>query len=471
MIRNLLYAACVLLAVLTACTGTGKSATRELPEKKGLKRPDWISRGETDSHRKTMFWMGVGTGDTPEQAAQSARQEVAAQIRTHVRSRITDVARMQGGSVRERFESISQNITDTKLEGLEIIERYSGRRRCYALAGLNKSVYLGRISDRISELYGKAKESYSQALDAKKEGAFPVCYSRLSRARSSISDLKNPEYFYRSFIRGGTDAGNAAFRLEREISGEISAFLAGVKAEKRNDNQKGAQGEPVAKSLECTFTVFGKPLSGFPVEWKTVRGRAEYEASQRTDSKGITACRVTRIDQSPVQRIRISCSLDVDIPDAAQEKYVRPETLFSIQADTVSQWLIYVDEPGGKKVIMSLLVSDMRTGGVQVNELNLTGAFDEQAFIRQAAGKFAKYNLLTGSFTVREIDRAMGNSTSKAHGYIKGVELSSGRTVFQKRVEKAIGVSFTGDAQESALKALTAAGKQSVEWLKKELGY
>jgi len=459
----------VMLLCLSCAGGGGTSRT--VKTAKTLQRPEWISRGETGTYRKTMFWLGVGTGDTPEQAAQSARQDVSSQIRTHVRSRITDVAQMRDGSVQERFESISQNITDTKLEGLEILERFTGRRRCYALAGLNKSVFLGKISDKVSEAVGKAQSSFSQAKAEKKVGRFSAYYSHLRKALSLINGMKDDEYFYRSFVKGGTDAGNRGFALERETGREINSFLSGVKVEKQGDKQKGSQGKPLGSPLAASFSVFGKPLSGFPVVWKTKRGRVVCDASSRTDAEGMSVCRVTRVEQSPVAAIQVVCSLDTGMPQAGGAEYIRPEAVFSINIDTISKWLVYIQETGNRGVITSCVISDMKSKGVEVHELNLQGTFDQNTFIKQASRKFRDYNLITGSFQVREIDRVMGNSTSRAHGNVKAVQLSSGRILFHETVTNAIGVSHTGDPKESARKALSAAGKKATETVQKQLGF
>ena len=79
------------LAVLIGCTGGGSSTAARPEPAEQTGRPDWIEKGETRTQKKSMFWMAVGSGDTPEEASLSARQEVAAQIKTHIRCKSGEI--------------------------------------------------------------------------------------------------------------------------------------------------------------------------------------------------------------------------------------------------------------------------------------------------------------------------------------------------------------------------------------------
>jgi len=413
----------------------------------------------------------VGTGDTPEQAADSARREVAAQIRTHVRSRLTDVTRLRGNVLKQRFESISQNITDVHLEGLEILKQYKGRRRCYALAGLNKSVYLGKIADRVDKLFREAADERKQAVREKAAGRFAAFYLRLKTAAEKLDRLTDYEYLYRSFRAGGSPSGDAAFRLQREVARELNGFLSSVTAAKEGDGQKARRGRPLPKPLAAVFSAGGKPLAGFPVRWEVTRGRMEIDATSRTDAKGRTTARVVRVEESPVKTARISCRLVLDGMKEHDRRYVQAGTEFTVTVEGASRWLVYVHEPGGGSVVSTALVSDMRSGGVEVHHLTLSGAFDEQAFLEHARKKFPGWNVVIGVLGAGRPEVTMGTATVVVDGRIKAVELSSGRVIFQLSLEKAVGVSYTGDAREALRNALATAGKRAAAVLRKELGY
>ncbi len=456
------------IGLFSGCSGSG--GTSAVKSTDSQERPDWIEKGETSSLKKSMFWLAVGSGDSPEEAAQSARQEVASQIKTRVRARITDILRASGGEVKERFESLSRSITDTQLEGLEILKQYNGRRRSYALAGLNKSVYLGKIESQVSDGYNKARGSFSQAARKKTEGDFLQYVTLCSEALKAIDEVKNPEYFYRSFVQGGTSAGAQALALESTVSGDINDFISSIQVAAEGTPQEGVPGKPLEKPLKAVFTSSGNPVSGFPVIFKTDKGRVSMEPSRVTGSDGSAECKVTYIEKSPVKTIRILASLDISPLPAERFTVKGKEAEFLIQLQAASKWVVYIAESGNSTLVLSGVLSCMRNSGVDVRQLNLQGAFNEDLFVEQASGKLAEYNLIVGSFTAREIDKAMGTSTCRADGYIKGIELSTKRVIFRKSIENVIGVSYTGDASEGCRSALSKAAEKAAEIVKTELG-
>ncbi|MFC1582255.1 LPP20 family lipoprotein [Planctomycetota bacterium] len=474
--KKLITCSLVIFVLLAGCGG-GAPAPKdeEGPAVKTVTgKPEWASSGETRTHAKGRYWLAVGIGDTPQQASQIGREEVAAQIRTHVRSRIMDVARMEGENLKERFESISQSITDERLEGLEIIEQYTGRRRSYALAALNKSTYLGRIRDQVTDLYKKAKAKYDQALAQKAQGGFPAYFTLLSEASEVVQQVRNPEYFLRSFIQGGSQDGELAFKLSNAISGEIIGFLAEIKITVDGSGQKGSAGQALERPLKASFTAFGKPVAGFPVRFTTEKGRVTMEADARTDKDGTAACIVTRIERSPVKTIKLTATLDLAGLKGIQAKYLDKGGEFTIAMDEISKWVIFVAESGKNGIVVSKVVGDMKAAGVEVNQLNLDFDFDEKVLLKAVNGKKAlreQYSLILGNFTAREVDKAMGTSTCRADGYVKGIELSTQRVLFQRNIEEVIGVSYTGNADEGCRAALSKAGIEAAKIVKKELGY
>ncbi|MFH1707335.1 MAG: LPP20 family lipoprotein [Planctomycetota bacterium] len=430
-------------------------------------RPAWIEAGETRGCTKAAYWLAVGSGDTPEAAAQSARQEVASQIRTQVRARITDMAASDGATVKERFESISQNITDARLEGLEIVEQFTGRRRSYALAGLDKAVYLGKIESQVKDLQAKAAAAFDQALQRKAEGVFGQYATLLGEALGHIQALKDPEYFYRSFRQGGSPAGVKAMALELTVVKEQNDFLAAVKAVADPAVIDGKAGAGLDTPLKAVFTAFDKPLANFPVSFTAVRGRVVMDAAQVTDAAGAACATVSMIERAPVKTVRILCRPGLGASTATRAAAAE----FVITVDTVSRWVVFIDEAGKNGIVMAAVTGSMKDGGVDVNQLNLAGAFDEKALLEQVGQKLKGFCMVTGQFTAREVDTAMGSSTCRADGYVKGVEIGTGRILFHKAVENVIGISYTGNVDEGCRAALNTAGKQAAEIVKTELGY
>ncbi len=118
--------------------------------------PRWYLDGRHAEYPPSLYLVGLGEGQTPEDAAGLARASVGAQIRVQVESEIRTITREMDTGDRNTFESMFTSATtsrvDEQLQGLEIALQAEHAGRYYSLAALNKQRYVGELRSDLDRM-------------------------------------------------------------------------------------------------------------------------------------------------------------------------------------------------------------------------------------------------------------------------------------------------------------------------------
>lgn len=157
-----LFVSCLLLT--TACqtfVATENGAEAQIPR--------WYLEGRSLEYPASLYLVGVGEGNNPEDAAGQARASVGAQIRVQVDSEISSITREMDSGDRNSFQTMFSSETTSRIEehlqGLQIALQAEHGGRYYALAALDRQRYISELRSELDRL----RQSYDSMISSGRE--------------------------------------------------------------------------------------------------------------------------------------------------------------------------------------------------------------------------------------------------------------------------------------------------------------
>ncbi len=254
--------------------------------------PGWYLEGRSLEYPASLYIVGVGEGQNPEDAAGQARASVGSQIRVQVDSEITSITREMDSGDRYSFETIYNSATTSRIEqhmqGLEIALQAAHAGRYYALTALNRQRFLTDLRSDLDRLQGQYNSMINSGREHIANGHIFAGITSFLDAQNHSTDFYAALSTYNALAdrpyASGDVLGMAG--LVPEIRSALTAIRLSVIS---GDNQTGSSGRQLSEPLviQAVYTGGDREVSmpNLPV-------RIEYQDGTEadrvvTDSEGL----------------------------------------------------------------------------------------------------------------------------------------------------------------------------------------
>ncbi|MDG5767137.1 LPP20 family lipoprotein [Balneolales bacterium ANBcel1] len=260
--------------------------------------PDWYLEGRSMHYPADLYIVGMGEGDTLEEAAGQARTSLGAQIRVRVESEITSIVTEMDRGDRSSFESMYRNEStsriDEQLPGVEIAMQGEHAGRYYALAALDRQRYVRELHselDRLRESYDAMVESGRNHI---RQGQITTGINALLEAQGQASEFYSALSTHNALAHRSYGSGDilGVARLVPEIRETLASVRLSVKS---GDEQAGVPGRQLAEPIvfSAVYKQNGRevPVSSLPL---LVAYQDGGEADRvTTDAEGLASVHLT----------------------------------------------------------------------------------------------------------------------------------------------------------------------------------
>ena len=247
------------------------------------KAPAWFSKGSIDKYPTVQYFVGVGSGNSPEAAAQNARSEVVSQLRVTIESKTemisTEVTKNSDISYSSMFENAITTTVNETVSGVQIVERDQAGDEFFAFAALNKSSFLSGLESELKTM----EESITKLIDdAKRFSTNGKIVAALDNYGSALQQI--PKFYSDKSLFDGVSKldypGNPEFSVSN-IESELRDLLGAIQIEIISGNRQTAKsGEPLAQPIR--FKVLYR-YRGQEVGLRSVSVKAFYENNNVID--------------------------------------------------------------------------------------------------------------------------------------------------------------------------------------------
>jgi len=240
--------------------------------------PDWIHNHQQE-YPSAFYLTGVGIDSTLDSAKKKAKAEIAGQVRSTIRSEVTDVEeelQFEGSSsLRSEFSQKIVEVTEVTLSGVNYPKTAQRSGRFYVLAVLDKSRYLQDIGARLENQVQELRSMRTGIQDYLDDGEILTAL----RQFESLTDNLNTYYGLRSIYNSVSDTpyeNDPGFTLNSAWS-EILHLLNGIQLQPvSGTGQSATLGEylPEPIVLRVTSESIGRevPVSGLSLQFKDSEG-------------------------------------------------------------------------------------------------------------------------------------------------------------------------------------------------------
>lgn len=263
--------------------------------------PKWYSTGSLPAYSRDAYIIGLGEGNTLDEAQTNAQAAISAQINVNIESTIQVFTKESSvndeSEFTEDFQRLNKSYTSETLKGVEIIKSEANNGRYYAFAVLDKSQFFRGLRRDLDMTLGMTESMIRQARGNINQGNVFSAIENYSEAYENI--LKH--YDTRSLYDAVSKASYTSIWVMNpaEVIGEIQKVLSSVKLEiVSGNNQQGISGAYLPSSITCLATVVSEdgrkiPISKMPVNIKSADRQILFRLN--TDSDGVIEFPVSAI--------------------------------------------------------------------------------------------------------------------------------------------------------------------------------
>jgi ATP-dependent protease HslVU (ClpYQ) peptidase subunit len=129
--------------------------------------PSWFASGTHPKYQSEFYFVGIGSGDSYENAQTEALAAISRQIEVKVEGEIKNTVNSYSIGDREtitnEFQSLTKAYTKTTLINAQIVEKAEDKGKFYALAVMDKSDYLKGLEQLLANKLGELRKLYDDA--------------------------------------------------------------------------------------------------------------------------------------------------------------------------------------------------------------------------------------------------------------------------------------------------------------------
>ncbi|HID95526.1 MAG TPA: hypothetical protein EYP53_05645 [Candidatus Latescibacteria bacterium] len=478
----------VLLILNIGCASQRPPISYVAPTKETRRtlRPHWVDNPPADP----AFFFGVGSasdsGDPArdrKRADDSARLEIASQLKIRVTSVVFDLIQTRRKAAREEIEAeYSQEIStmvDQTLEGSKIIERWRDPETgaYYSLASMSKVEFRAKVKKQVEDAKNKALDHYRHAQRAQSAGDM---FTAMKYYASALDELR---VILGTPLQIDLDGDGKEEFFRAELQRKISEIVSNLQIKVINNNQKGKIGKPLPEPLIARLLYRGIPVRNMPFIFSLIKGKGELDGTARTNFAGEASSKVyktrsvgtnvvvVKADISGVLGTHVIQNLKGFKPPQARFTYFiepiavmvmiseknlgKPVTESFVQAAIIER---IAKAEGGKPDSFIVVAKGEAAEDLSLFEVEKAIA-GELTLIRKVSGKLGVDVVIIGKAETRFSSDVMGYAKScRARVSVRVIDVHSGKVLVAKDLS---GVKGFGVTEEKAgLEALKEAAQQ-----------
>lgn len=289
------------------------------------KVPVWVEKGYHPKYTEHLYIIGIGivkgTGDEEKdikRADDSARAEIAKQIKVHVQEEIKDVIQGSEKKVAADIEVMTKSSVDMALEGVRVVDRFFDKKNNlrYSLAVLNRENTASSLLDSVKKKIDEIKFLISEVQKLAKDGKCWAGFLNLLKSVSLINDARGQAAILKvvsaspllSEYQNIPEIPNLS---QVKMEGEKILNLMELK-KLSGDSQKGETGMPLQEPFEVEVTCNGIPEGGVPLSASFRTGKGEMDKTAKTNNAGKAKFRLHTVQESGVEENTVMITLDLE---------------------------------------------------------------------------------------------------------------------------------------------------------------
>lgn len=193
-------------------------------KKKKVKLPAWTLGEEHPDYPRSIYWYAPGEGPDLVSASDQARAQVTAQLQVQIKSVVTsteeELIEEDRSYYSAAYKSTVESLVDESIQGIEIVQTHKASGVHYALAVLNRSIYLGALEAELRDYAQQLETLYQDAGAKLDKGEVFAAIENLSDA----VDLAPEVYPRQSYFNALSDVN---FNLQQSL--QSAALLSHVR--------------------------------------------------------------------------------------------------------------------------------------------------------------------------------------------------------------------------------------------------
>jgi len=275
----------LLLLVLCSCAPT---RSKQPSNKINIEIPDWVKAPLSDN---LIHMYGIGSGYSLERAKQSALNDIAGKLATHVKSETENRLHLQNGQLDSSFkQKTNTRVKDTKLTNYETLKTTQNQGLYYVLISMSRAAFIEDKQEQLTEINNKITNelsninkknkliqlvSYNEAINLSNQ-ARPLIY--LINAADSKADLQHHLDDYRKyeqkekylsettqfFLKSNTEMAPLAHQIQKALQTNGFQLSGRSKADSIVELKGSVTKQEIfsTKSVKIDFNVLTKTRSG-----------------------------------------------------------------------------------------------------------------------------------------------------------------------------------------------------------------
>ena len=242
--------------------------------------PAWVKKFPANP----MYYIGIGTGKTLEQAQNASLNGIASQIKVKIQSEITDYTKETNGVTDEQVtQNIKLNVKES-LEEFEIVDSwYSPEKAYWTYYRLDIDKYKQKQREKME----KAKQialDYLTKCDGESDVALAFKYAFLG--------YYNVGKYVSASLKANYKGGEII--ITNELISRMQKILSSISMLPRNNEVEIAKIAPKPVEVVFDITSNSKALANFPVKFYSNKGELDITKRSSTDINGNVSCIINR---------------------------------------------------------------------------------------------------------------------------------------------------------------------------------
>jgi len=249
--------------------------------------PQWVENYQHPKYPQSMYFLGVGIGETKAQASERAKADLLKQIKVKIESQLiteeTEIRERDKSYLNSRVQDRTESTVKASVSGLRVAEMQKNEGRFYALSVLNKSNYIKTLKNQMEQIISNTHSLLRQSRENVNRGHI---YSAIKNYRTAQNTI--PEFYIKNNLL--TSISGQEYGYEQKISAqkimtEMRTLVANIELEAISGRGQTAQSgnylpEPII--VRVIYDSIG--VKNFPVHVRYQNG--EKVGLKSTDKTG-----------------------------------------------------------------------------------------------------------------------------------------------------------------------------------------
>lgn len=397
--------------------------------------PEWVRNFPASSE----YYIGIGNGNSIQQAQDAAIAMLVSQIRVKVESQISDYMKETNGLTEEEVEHSIKLTVKESIEDLEYVGAYKDPNYKYwAYYRLNIAEYKRKQQEKMENAKRNALD-FLVKCDEETDPSLKLKFALLGyfHIGKYVTQALRVSYNGRKVI------------LINELTSRIQKVFSGIKITQQSGKVSIEKISPVSQEVKFRITADGKKLANFPVLFVPGKGELVMSDYSVTDADGNVSCIVDKaVAKEEVQTFLVMPDvinfLSGNYDEETANLYIRKIQALGFPSKEV---LVTVIPP---VFTFEMLVEDDLVGNRNYqNRLNAMAADFKNGFEKQSGAKFtssqSKYKIqMTVSGTIRESSQS-GQIFTRMTLTISIIDTDANKEIFSKSTREIKGGSTTNE--------------------------